>query len=349
MKLKYYNNLDGIRAIAVLMVMIFHFFPAVNEGTLLPFLKKISIFGQTGVTLFFVLSGFLITRILINTKHKNNYFLNFYMRRFLRIFPLYYFFLVLSYYIFPIILNLKIPSFSQQIYYFTYLQNFAMTFHWDSIGPGHFWSLAVEEHFYIFWPILVYFLSISKLKKTIYFIIFFAFVLRIVFVINNLNVFYFTFTRIDALAIGSLLAVFEKKEYIKQTNAIKFLSVLIISVIMLAILGVSFPEKGNNIVQITKFLFLATLYFGLLGYLISINKENIVNRILRSHFFSFTGKISYGLYVYHPISLVFFVHFFYGYSILITILGSFLISYLLSTVSYYILEKSFLKLKRYFK
>ncbi len=142
--LKYFPELDGLRGISALMIIFFHFFQGVDalEYNLI---TKILVFGQTGVTLFFVLSGFLISRILLDTKNEENFFRNFYVRRSLRIFPLYYLFLLMIYVLYPLILNNKI-RFEELWYYFIYLQGLAVTFNWPTIGPGHFWSLAVEEH-----------------------------------------------------------------------------------------------------------------------------------------------------------------------------------------------------------
>jgi peptidoglycan/LPS O-acetylase OafA/YrhL len=220
MKLKYYKNLDGVRAIAALMVMVFHFFQHVEPSTkLLNILTKVSVFGQTGVTLFFVLSGFLITRILLDTKETTGYFKNFYLRRALRIFPLYYLFLAITYYVVPLIVNTPFGSFNQQIFYFTYLQNFAITFNWDSVGPVHFWSLAVEEHFYLFWPVVVYLFSTKNLSRVIIGIIIGALLLRIFMLNNGYGVFYFTFTRFDSLAIGALLAIAELRNSFRKENS----------------------------------------------------------------------------------------------------------------------------------
>ena len=115
MKLKHFKELDGVRAIAALMVMFFHFFQNLDtQNVILISVKKYAIFGQTGVSLFFVLSGFLITRILLNTKHSESYFKNFYIRRALRIFPLYYLFLIIFYFLIPFFENSAIISFNQQ-------------------------------------------------------------------------------------------------------------------------------------------------------------------------------------------------------------------------------------------
>jgi peptidoglycan/LPS O-acetylase OafA/YrhL len=164
LKIAYYKELDGVRGIAALMVMCFHFFQYLDStNPIILMIKKVSIFGQTGVSLFFVLSGFLITRILIAEKGSKNYFLNFYIRRSLRIFPLYYLYLILVFFFIPIVTNANIPEFTRQIYHWIYLQDFAITFKWDYSGPLHFWSLAVEEHYYLFFPFLVYYLPDKKL------------------------------------------------------------------------------------------------------------------------------------------------------------------------------------------
>ena len=151
MKLEYYRQLDGVRAIAALMVMFSHFF-VLNHSDhgILHAVNKISVLGQTGVSLFFVLSGFLITRILLATKQSPGYFADFYIRRSLRIFPLYYFFLALYFFIIPLIQHVPSVPWDHQFSYWIYLQNFAMIFGWSQTGPGHLWSLAIEEHFYLF-------------------------------------------------------------------------------------------------------------------------------------------------------------------------------------------------------
>src|SRR5689334_3773086 len=108
MNLRYHKELDGVRAIAAFMVIFFHFWHE-GEFNLSPLLTRISNFGRTGVSLFFVLSGFLITRILIATKESPGYFSSFYIRRSLRIFPLYYLFLSLTFIIIPLISGKPFP------------------------------------------------------------------------------------------------------------------------------------------------------------------------------------------------------------------------------------------------
>jgi peptidoglycan/LPS O-acetylase OafA/YrhL len=115
--MKYFKELDGIRAIAALMIMFCHFFQILNNKTAgFLFINKLANLGGTGVSLFFVLSGFLITRLLLKSKFDKKYFLNFYVRRALRIFPLYYLFLTIYYFIYPYFFNVKITSFKYQIF-----------------------------------------------------------------------------------------------------------------------------------------------------------------------------------------------------------------------------------------
>jgi peptidoglycan/LPS O-acetylase OafA/YrhL len=349
MKLSYYKNLDGIRAIAALMVMVFHFFRGIEPvTTTLSILTKVSVFGQTGVTLFFVLSGFLITRILMATKETQGFFKNFYVRRTLRIFPLYYFFLLLTYYILPHFFNTESPSLNQQVYYFTYLQNFATTFKWDAIGPGHFWSLAVEEHFYLFWPFIVYLFSNKNLTKIILGIVVGAMLLRALMLSEGYEVFYFTFTRFDSLAIGALLALLEVRGFFKESNSKKFMTLLAGLFIPTVFMWTYFTGAGNNYIQIFKFFFLSSIYFSIIGLLLCIKENHPVNKVLRTDFFSYTGKISYGLYVYHPLAYSICGRYFNTENIVFDFIIGLIMTYLISAISFHFFESAFLKLKKYF-
>jgi peptidoglycan/LPS O-acetylase OafA/YrhL len=350
MKLKYYKNLDGVRAIAALMVVVFHFFKAIEpQSNILKTLSKVAVFGQTGVTLFFVLSGFLITRILFNTKETSGYFKNFYLRRALRIFPLYYLFLIIYYYIMPMIVGSTTPSFDQQIFYYIYLQNFAITFDWNAVGPNHFWSLAVEEHFYLFWPFVVYLFSRKNLTRIIIGIIISALFLRIYMLNNGYGVFYFTFTRFDSLAIGALLAMLELKKYFKNENSKYFLILLFSIFLPTIVMWTYFTGEGNIYIQTFKELLLAFIYFSIIGFLLSIKENHPLNRLLKTKFFSYTGKISYGLYVYHPLAYSICIIFLDIENVLLSFVLGLILTYLISSLSFYLFESSFLRFKKYFE
>ena len=150
--------LDGVRGLAVLMVMTFHFFQR-DDWRHIPIgraLTSISHIGQTGVDLFFVLSGFLITGILLDAKGSPHYFRTFYVRRVLRIFPLQYVALAFFFFVLPLIANVPWVPFGDQLWGWLYAINLHTTFSsTEARLPGHFWSLAVEEHFYFIWPAVV--------------------------------------------------------------------------------------------------------------------------------------------------------------------------------------------------
>jgi peptidoglycan/LPS O-acetylase OafA/YrhL len=213
-KIRYYENLDGLRGIAALMVVICHFFlmPSVIGYVHTDLYGKITKFGQHGVSLFFVLSGFVITRILINNRNENNYFRQFYWRRALRIFPLYYLFLLCWYFVLPLIVAQPIVPFNKQFQFYLYLQNFDWLTGLSEtapLHPFHFWSLAVEEHFYLIWPLVVYLTPTQKLSKVIISIVILIIPVKIFFLSHNISINKITFTRIDQILLGSLLAYYE--------------------------------------------------------------------------------------------------------------------------------------------
>lgn len=341
MQLKYYKDLDGLRGMAALMVMWFHFGGVAGSSAnlILKLIDKVSVFGQTGVTLFFVLSGFLITRILFQAKHQPHYFLNFYAKRSLRIFPLYY--LGLAIYWFA-----ASGSAHWQKYwiYLIYLQNCSDTFNWGAGGPQHFWSLAVEEHFYLFWPVLVYITPRKQFIKLAVAVIALAFICRIVLLRSGYGTFYFTFSTMDCLAIGTLLAWAEAEEMLGKVN---FLALALACMAVLLPAWLVFGARHVDLVQIIKLPVISLFYVAITGLLIS--KYTWLNRLFGSAFFRYTGKISYGLYVLHPLSYVLFNYIAPGTHGLLGLLGCFGCSYLLATLSFYLYERHFLKLKKRFE
>lgn len=161
--------LDGLRGLAVLFVILYHVNSTAWGTTFLDRIVRAPLkIGWAGVDLFFVLSGFLITGILLDTRESPNYFRSFYARRALRIFPLYYLVLTASLLItrFTPALNYVLPIPHDRIFYFVYLNNWwpLLRDTWHANIIGHFWSLAVEEQFYLLWSLCVFLVSPKLLK-----------------------------------------------------------------------------------------------------------------------------------------------------------------------------------------
>lgn len=159
------SQLDGVRGLAILIVTLYRFGREMPTESWLGYLLSLQLrAGERGVELFFVLSGFLITGILVDAKSSSHYFRNFFARRGLRIFPLYFASLVLFLWLIPAVASLSQTSHpfdaaqSQQFYLWTYLTNVHMSLEnsWCFGSLDHFWSLAVEEHFYLIWPFIVF-------------------------------------------------------------------------------------------------------------------------------------------------------------------------------------------------
>jgi peptidoglycan/LPS O-acetylase OafA/YrhL len=158
--------LDGVRGLAILMVLLFHFVAQTTATNRLEAaVNGVLSYGLLGVDLFFVLSGFLITGILYDSRAAPGYFRGFYMRRVLRIFPLYYAVLAVVFFVLPLVPPLRGSEIAglreQQAWAWLYGVNIYLAIQggWVLSYIEHFWSLAVEEHFYLFWPVLVWWLA----------------------------------------------------------------------------------------------------------------------------------------------------------------------------------------------
>lgn len=169
-------GLDGVRGVAIAMVLCLHFAQILQlrpTGAVSEFVLRLASFGWTGVNLFFVLSGFLITGILIEAKGKENYFLSFYARRALRIWPVYFAFLAVSFLVLPRLGIGGGPNWEaarqHQIWYWLHQTNIMMALR--ELGPRPeypqtlYWSLAAEEQFYLVWPAVVLLCSRATLQR----------------------------------------------------------------------------------------------------------------------------------------------------------------------------------------
>lgn len=205
--------LDGVRGLAILLVLLMHCLyiaPLVGVDIGAHPYARIAMLGWSGVDVFFVLSGFLITGILVRGKGQSAgpYFRNFYMRRSLRIFPLYYLVICLLLYVLP---DRPPATGSEQLSYLLYYQNIRFAcFGEVSFDPARLitWSLAIEEQFYLVWPALVWFVSERALRRVCVAMVAVAIALRVVLIASGFEGTHFlTPCRMDALAVGALLSL----------------------------------------------------------------------------------------------------------------------------------------------
>ena len=191
--------LDGLRGIAVLLVLAFHcryFFPPWMEKSARP---TLDVLGWSGVDLFFVLSGYLITGILLDTKDSSSYFRTFYARRSLRIFPLYFSFVAAV----LLLAQWRVHGF----WYLTYLSNWQPGHGVNDGYLSHLWSLAIEEQFYLIWPAVVWFVPPGRLKWICIALAVTAAGLRPFAGSQDQAAYRLTPCRMDSLALGAFVAI----------------------------------------------------------------------------------------------------------------------------------------------
>jgi peptidoglycan/LPS O-acetylase OafA/YrhL len=330
------------------MVMVFHFpWPKPAGGVLHVAVRSLAL-GQTGVDLFFVLSGFLITRILLRARGSPHYLRNFYFRRTLRIFPLYYAVLLGYFVVVPLIQGLALDGTSLTVYA-GYGQSIAALFRGSHVeGPAHFWSLAVEEHFYFVWPFLVMMLERRPLKVALGTIVGLALLMRALLVPTGIDVSYLSFCRMDALAIGSLIAV-----ALVEPGALARLANLCrraasVAVPALAVIYVLTSGSGAAVQQVLKFPLIAGFHAMLLIFVLASSPTSVLGVFFSSPIMRTLGKYSYGLYVFHP--FVFSAcHGRVPGGLLAEVVASFAASGALAFASWHLFEKRFLSLKAAFE
>ncbi len=327
--LRYMRQLDGLRALAVSMVFVHHFVSGRFQ------------LGTFGVLLFFVISGFLITGILFELKElvsEGTFSIGkalkyFYARRFLRIFPLYY--LAIAG-----LCLLNLPTVRHQIlWYLLYGTNMRSAL--DHVYPpatGHFWSLAVEEQFYVIWPMIILLTPRRHLRTLMWSLIFasssFRAVGKIVFHLSPIATNSLTIGCLDYFSIGALLALKNPKDkaFLRRAGLI----CIPIVVLETALLFVGRATK----LSWASFELCCALSAALVVSYAADGMDNAFGRFLSWRPLLYLGMISYGLYVYHlPI---------YELAWKQPILST-LLTIGVASISWYFYEKPINSLKRHFE
>lgn len=310
--------LDGIRGAGILWVMAFHFTDNIEpaafaEKALFLFAKA----GWIGLEVFFVLSGYLITGILYETKSTRHFFGTFYARRFLRIFPLYYGVLLA----FVVVVTQITPlepgetrAFLDRIgWYWAFLVNGLVAIHqrWNAApyNTSHFWSLSLEEQYYLMWPAVVFFCGRRRLVTITAAAFFVSALLRASLLkagVPGLSVFVFTPARLDALAVGSFMAVAVRgargfapllpwRRPVAVASSVVILSLLIAGHDLV---------PSDKLVQLVGIPAVACLSGVLVMEVVTVPGGRLARRLSRPSLLFF-GKYSYSIYIFHfPIVLV---------------------------------------------
>ncbi len=367
----YFPGLNGLRFLAALAVIITHielmkdklgFENAWHE----PIINQL---GVIGVSFFFVLSGFLITYLLLteNEKTKNISVKHFYIRRILRIWPLYYFILVIGFFILPYFSFFEVPFFSEHfredyfwnlIFYIIIFPNLAYSIFAAVPLIGQSWSIGVEEQFYILWPLIV------KCKKTLSFkflisILIFIVVIKLIILISfNLSESHLieyvkkfaAMAKFENMIIGAIGALIIKNNIIWFLNFIYKPIILLGSIFSIFISIYLFPDELQDGAHVFHaFLFLIIILN------VSTNPNSFLK--LENYLFNLLGKISYGIYMYHLIvifvvikylSHINFLRFTTIWSNLLLYILSIGITIIVAYLSYNFLELRFLKIKNRF-
>ena len=392
MKKEYFKGLDSLRFFAALAVFFTHVelikkftgfgthwidpeeritkftvFQSVMSKEIDPLSPLIAYSSALGVVFFFVLSGFLITFLLLKEKEQNNSIAikKFYLRRALRIWPLYYLIFILGFFILPYLDFFAVPGqdiFFQQnfwgnlLLYAFFMPNLAFSIYTTAVpNIGQSWSIGVEEQFYLLWPLLI-----RKSKNVLKSILW---ITSIIIALKGLILLSAPFVKLDALVVLKKFLAMSKLEcmalgglgaYVLFSNKEKILRIVyrpssqITSVVILPILIYFTPTAFEDILH---------LLFSISFLVIILNVASNEKSLLRfeNSTLQYLGRISYGFYMFHVMCIVFTIHFLDKYIGLdndiskpqhMLLYGiSFLLTVAVSSLSYHIFEKAFIRLK----
>ena len=358
--------LDGLRGIAVLLVILHNtnVFPD-HPGWAWP-LAALATAGWIGVQLFFVLSGYLITNNLLASRGADNYYRAFFGRRVLRIFPLYFLALVLFLLVLPQLLSLSpeiSASYAHQRWYWLFLNNWTQPSGQAVYWFPHFWSLAIEEQFYLVWPFLIALLPERRVALASLIVLLAACLLRVVLYRAGCNtdmIYMYTITRMDALAAGALLAALADHTATQAMLARRAVTLLTLAAVILlggALAGGLYNMHKPGTIYV-GYAALTVAFAILVGVCASETRQSsrpaALQWLLEPNWLRAMGKYSYAIYIIHlPLSLlwpyrlpVMATRHEAAWALLYSVsIGA--VSFALGALSYQVIERHFLRLKRW--
>lgn len=308
--------LDGVRGLAILLVILFHHTLMQPETTLDRVYVNVARLGWSGVDLFFVLSGFLITGLLLDSKGAPHYFRNFYARRTLRIFPLYYAFLCFTLYVAPWLwpgtpldqMARDAMADTSEAWYWLYASNllFARDANFGHPNLAVTWSLAIEEQFYIVWPAIVALFGRRPLAWTCGALIVAAAGLRLWLALSGAHwivPYVLPVCRMDALAAGALVAIAARSTpaAVVRSGArwVGAAAAALFAAIWLYEDPLDNGDWGEPLMQTLGYTSLAAGYAALVALAAASPPESRVIRFLSLGALRTLGRYSYALYLFH--------------------------------------------------
>lgn len=355
-KRSYYPALDGLRGVGCFLIIIYHLFPFINKYLFFSFLA---------MDIFFVLSGFLITDILLNSYGQKAYLKNFYVRRLLRVFPLYYVSLIFFLILLPILIKLPIDIgyyTSHKPYFYFFLQNWLLILKPTTQNYlNHLWSMGVEEQFYLLWPLLFAVIKKPKILLAILIVLLLSFSFFRFYIwthpVENLSYYtFYAYTRIDGICIGCMVALFQR---INPKFISDYMAWIILSFAALNFGFYAINQQNNYSFPYLALVGYATfsILFGVLVHTIINNNSKFLIAVFDISILKFLGRVSYGTYIFHwPLYLLANPYMVKWFSqniqsippYLISSISLTILSFFLGWLSYRYFEMPFLRLKKHF-
>jgi peptidoglycan/LPS O-acetylase OafA/YrhL len=356
----YFKGLNSLRFYAAFAVVIHHMeqFKSIVKIKNFYYTPLIHNMGGLGVTFFFVLSGFLLTYLMLNEKQefKKIDIKKFYMRRILRIWPLYFIIIFISFYIFPEFFNFSAIGFNMDlvngniiILFLLMMANVALIAYGPILGAEPLWSVSSEEHFYMVWP---WMFNWAKINFRNVFILILTFnIIKVILYLVSIRytqiwaqntLYYLSMFRIDCMLVGALgaITIFSKRYAVLKLVYSRPIQISSFVFILMVYKNVTF------------FLFtdlIYSIFFVVIILNIATNQKGIVK--LDYKITEYLGKISYGIYLYHSLIIALLLRY-YFHNHLIGIKNNIFFMVIISiaviiisTISYYLIEKPFLTLK----